>query len=77
MYTNMNDLDSAWLEFCQKPEQTYQIYLENKESERPKSSESYVNNFRSTDIPSSSEIYISTKTQIAHLNQSIHMQKIF
>lgn len=73
----MNDLDSAWLEFCQKPEQTYQLYLGNKDMGSPVSSDSASILSRSTDVPGSSDIYISTKTQIAHLNQSIDLPKIF
>ena len=69
----MSDLDSAWLDFCSEPEQTYKLYInkDNKSSElsSPKTSE--------TLIPSSSNIYISTKTQIAHLNQSVDLQDIF
>ena len=77
MYTNMNDLDSAWLEFCQKPEQSYEKYMDNNQAEHAVVSEIVSNDSHTKDVPVSSDIYISTKTQIAHLNQTIDLQKIF
>lgn len=79
----MNELDSAWLDFCQEPDQTYKIYIKNGETNSCSDANRSQDTNRSvdiechSDIPHSSEIYISTKTQIAHLNQPIELQEVF
>ena len=65
----MTDLDSAWEDFCADPGQSYHLYVKDNPTKEPVAS--------SVDIPKSSEIYISTKTQIAHLNSEINLYDVF
>lgn len=67
----MGDLDSAWLDFCSEPDQSYKLYIKNDNNVDSSETETV------SRAPKSNNIYISTKTQIAHLNHPIDLQEIF
>jgi len=80
----MNDLDSAWLDFCCEPDQTYSSYIQNDSNtsksveDKVTSTSAYSRDYNASNtIPKCSDIYISTKTQIAHLNQAIDLHEVF
>ena len=64
----MNEIDEAWLSFCNEEEYypREELSIENK-----------IENINDKITPKCSEIYISTKTKIAYLNQSINLTDIF
>jgi TATA-box binding protein (TBP) (component of TFIID and TFIIIB) len=76
-YIDMGELDAAWLDFCSEPDQTYNLYMKNEDSHSAERLPSIENGARVSDVPKSSDIYISTKTQIAHLNHQIDLYKLF
>ena len=69
----MGDLNSAWLDFCSEPDQSYKLYLKNDDNNSTKLSMTET----TSRAPKSSDIYISTKTQIAHLNHPVDLQDMF
>ena len=63
-------VDDAWLNFINNGDEcdkNVNNNIENKESE----------NISENDIPKCSDIYISTQTKIAYLNQSVNLNEVF
>ena len=66
----MTDLDSAWDDFLQEEdEEDISTYVPQYLSFQPGEEKAVV--------PKCSDIYISTKTKIAYLNQKIDLNEIF
>lgn len=65
----MSDLNDAWEHFCEND--ALQINI-NKEC-----TDKHISSKFKTEVPKSSDIYISTKTKISYLNQPIDLKTVF
>ena len=65
----MNDLNDAWEHFCENDALQINVNKENTDKD-------VFTKFKS-EVPKSSDIYISTKTKISYLNQPINLKTVF
>ena len=73
---NLN-IDNAWDSFLTNNEQIENINIDSETSYFENKIEDKVNEKQRIDIPKCSDLHISTKTKIAHLNQTIDLNNIF
>ena len=74
--SNLN-IDNAWDSFLTNDEPEENINMETETSYFENNVEKNVDQKQKIDIPKCSDLHISTKTKIAHLNQKIDLNNIF